>query len=548
MMGERHHDARFNGLISLLLFLAALGFYASTFNRGMMLADEGNLVHAAQRVAQGEVPYRDFYHFYAPGSFYIVAGLFKVFGESFLLTRVMWVAVRAAIVLLIFLVGLRFMPRRYAILPALVVLFVPGPWFKSFYPFSALLSLWTVLRYVESRRPANMAAASAAVAVSLLLRQDVGLETGLTLALAVLLSPLLEPRGAARWKRMFVHGVLGLAVVAAMLAPVILYFHFQHALGAMGQQLFGLAPSYTLSKWTVAVRKFAAEGGYPFQKLFFGAAPIVLLTGAVAAVARMVRCATSRDNLLFALLVVAAGLTLLPAYLPMAPIRFFQCSPAIWILAVVLLFQGSEKIMTVFTRTARAAWAARSLAAFLYLLAAGLCAAYTLNVLVARHEGLATTDYSGTITAAMRNSKPFEFRGETVYLAPKKGRELTRLVRYIRTHTADGEPIIVFPNQALLYYLCDRPNKTRFIGTFTLKYPDKAEDQSIWKESFNEARRLSPRYIIVHRKFLDSATRHAFRKLTNQYYAEDAQFGELVVMVKTDGKAKEKTGKKRREP
>jgi len=114
---------------TILIFIASLAFYFSYYDRGMIIVDEGILVHAAQRILRGEIPYRDFYHFYAPGRFYVLAGIFKVFGESFLVSRMMWVLVKSVNVLLTFLIATRLMPKHFAIFPAAFLLFVTiCPW------------------------------------------------------------------------------------------------------------------------------------------------------------------------------------------------------------------------------------------------------------------------------------------------------------------------------------------------------------------------------------------------------------------------------------
>jgi hypothetical protein len=144
--------------------------------------------------------------------------------------------------------------------------------------------------------------------------------------------------------------------------------------------------------------------------------------------------------------------------------------------------------------------------------------------------GLASTDYAGTLRTYFRNPTPVVLRGERLYLTPRRGRQLKQIVGYIRGRTGEGEPILVFPNQALLYFLCDRPNPTRFVGTFTLKYPDKAEDRRFWREWVEDARRVSPRYLVVSRKFREADTRHYFQAVIAKRYDLDRAFGELLVM------------------
>ena len=60
--------------------------------------DEGLVLTAAMRVAAGQVPHRDFYANYGPAQFYILAGLFKLFGESILVERLYDLLIRAFLV------------------------------------------------------------------------------------------------------------------------------------------------------------------------------------------------------------------------------------------------------------------------------------------------------------------------------------------------------------------------------------------------------------------------------------------------------------------
>lgn len=60
--------------------------------------DEGIVLTAAMRVVAGQVPHRDFYTLYGPAQFYLLSALFRVFGESILVERLLDLAVRALVV------------------------------------------------------------------------------------------------------------------------------------------------------------------------------------------------------------------------------------------------------------------------------------------------------------------------------------------------------------------------------------------------------------------------------------------------------------------
>lgn len=74
-------------LLDCFLILAAFCYYSFFVNKGLVLYDEGYYVHFAQRLAEGELPYKDLALQYTPGYFYLMAGLYKVFGFQILVGR-----------------------------------------------------------------------------------------------------------------------------------------------------------------------------------------------------------------------------------------------------------------------------------------------------------------------------------------------------------------------------------------------------------------------------------------------------------------------------
>ena len=95
--------------------------------------DEGYMLGGVTRILDGQVPYRDFHHTYAPGRFYLVAALFRLFGEDLLVVRALWVVLRVAVVLLAWAAARRLLPRPEAAAVALMLIVAPGPWHKSFF-------------------------------------------------------------------------------------------------------------------------------------------------------------------------------------------------------------------------------------------------------------------------------------------------------------------------------------------------------------------------------------------------------------------------------
>jgi hypothetical protein len=61
----------------------SVAYFLPVFRLLGSLSDEGVIVHGAIRIHDGQVPYRDFFEFLGPGSFFVLAAWLKVFGATF---------------------------------------------------------------------------------------------------------------------------------------------------------------------------------------------------------------------------------------------------------------------------------------------------------------------------------------------------------------------------------------------------------------------------------------------------------------------------------
>src|SRR5579872_4814675 len=79
--------SRVERYIALAVFLLSF-LYLCVFRRSSWIdLDEGIILQGAQRILDGQVLYRDFFSFFTPGSYYLLALVFRVFGSSFLIAR-----------------------------------------------------------------------------------------------------------------------------------------------------------------------------------------------------------------------------------------------------------------------------------------------------------------------------------------------------------------------------------------------------------------------------------------------------------------------------
>lgn len=189
--GASSHLAR--RVAPIILFLLVAAIYSSIYFREQSLsAGIGANLVPAERVLEGEVPYRDFYKIQTPGILFLNAGLFKLWGTT-LLTALWGVMVfRVLTVVMVFVVASRIINPKLAIVPALLsmIWLPPGGPFRAapiqYEMLFILLALYFTLRWVGSRAVAHAFAAGLAVGMVALFKQNVGLYCAIALALSML--------------------------------------------------------------------------------------------------------------------------------------------------------------------------------------------------------------------------------------------------------------------------------------------------------------------------------------------------------------------------
>ena len=80
-------------------------------------------MHNAQRILEGDIPYRDFFAIFPPMDNYYFALIFKLFGESVLIPRIISSIIFSFTPVLIFLICKRFAPTKLSTIPAILITF-----------------------------------------------------------------------------------------------------------------------------------------------------------------------------------------------------------------------------------------------------------------------------------------------------------------------------------------------------------------------------------------------------------------------------------------
>lgn len=200
--------------IALGLGLGAALVHAPLIFRTVGGCDEWHILTAGARLANGELMYRDVTHIAGPGSFYLSAALFALFGVHFEVARIAMLVLFAAVTAALYLITRRVAGRTAAVLTAL--------WFIVFRLWS--FPHWQMLHYasvamgiailafavLHAERPIGTGRALAAgilAGLAMITKQDSGALAALGCSAALTLGILARRRdGGAHesWRPLFV--------------------------------------------------------------------------------------------------------------------------------------------------------------------------------------------------------------------------------------------------------------------------------------------------------------------------------------------------------
>jgi hypothetical protein len=165
-------------VIALIAIALAIGL--PRYRVGLDWADEGFLAYGTVRVMEGQIPNRDFVSLQPPLSFYVAAGVFKMFGTSLVSLRILGLSLYVLIPLLIFAISRHFMNAAFSAGAALPAIILGIPYFL-FGPLAVwqgitvtLAAIFVLLQAVTKQRAWLALPAGVLTSLSILLRHDQG--------------------------------------------------------------------------------------------------------------------------------------------------------------------------------------------------------------------------------------------------------------------------------------------------------------------------------------------------------------------------------------
>jgi hypothetical protein len=461
--GNSADDAgRFDGLLAVAVGALGIlwtGFY---FDRGLDAFDAGLFAAEAERVATGGVYGRDFLAPYGPGRYYLIAALFSLFGYSLKVQALLWVLLRGVAGALAYLIGRHFLPRKSALLPALVILAAPGALHKSFFQVGALLLVLLYLRYRGRPGPLRCGIAGLGTAVVALFRVDVGVFGACSLVVLLLLELLWDrPRpGTGVLVRRIGSFALGAALVAL---PAACYFMAVSDVGFIIQAewhrtslVSGFADVVRVPSITEALKApDPASAKLLMLALLLRGVPLIYLFVLVHAIFLRVRQGAMKGGLeLLGLAVfgipILNQVRITPTFnhllhaLPLAAISW-----AVWIHAI----KDGPLLRWIPLRSLRSV-----------IVAAVLIVPLALPV----YYNLAHTRgvLPGSILNRTEFNEPFLLERAGIYETRQNVDELERAVRYIQSTTGPEDPLFAGPFSPALNFLSQRRPAIRFLEPF----------------------------------------------------------------------------------
>ena len=420
-----------------VLLALGSGAYLYPFLRVLWrVGDEGTLVYGAQRVAEGAVPYRDFFEVMGPGSFYWLGFFFKIFGISWLAARTSLMITGVGTVLTVYWLARR-LRSGAAVLPAILMLAITIPlwpatnhhWDSNLF---ALLSFAAFVYWLEHPKRWILIAAAVLTAITTMFLQ----QKGVLLFLAYLLIVFVLHH-KQKWLSSAMYLVAGyLAVIAAVLC-------YLFSSGALSQFVYANVIWPYTNYHNVNVVSYA----YGLHTLYWKSWVDLLLP-----IVSPVAAYGISDILVLPCLVVAALPVLLLVLVlsrraesfSRATLPYWGAGFALWISEIhradiTHLIYGAPLLLVLcthlWTRQEHKFWRYG-----MHVLALSVALFVAFNALVAQAAQTRIVTRRGTVYAFAKDDA----------------------LEFLNEHTQPGEKVFVYPYYPMYYFLSATTNPTRF--------------------------------------------------------------------------------------
>jgi hypothetical protein len=235
--------------IILLTIVASIAFLSPNLFAPLNHYDESIMLLNSSNIVKGLIPYKHFWTLYFPGYYYLLAGIFKIFGTNILTARITDLFFRFLISLGIFYTSKNFIGKLTSLIPFLVSILWLGSMGFYLYPYIPaialiLLALLCLMRFFRNK---NKLSYSWIILCGLLsgfvfiIRWDFGLYTAITFCLAIFFEVFCHfPIKTKKEKllKSFIYAFILLACMFLLVIPFILFVGAQSGFEIFWEEAF----------------------------------------------------------------------------------------------------------------------------------------------------------------------------------------------------------------------------------------------------------------------------------------------------------------------
>jgi hypothetical protein len=438
--------------------------------------DEGTFLTGAVRVAEGQIPFRDFFEAPGPGSFYWLALFFKLFGTSFLTARISLALTTVCTALLMYFLTRR-LTNRYSVMPAIFFLATSfGPVWPAVShhhdsDLFALLSFTALLYWIETRRWFLLLIAGVLAGLTTCFTQPKGIY--LFVSFLVLLLFLGEKK-----KLLSSIGWLTAGYLAVAITVIALYWRA------------GALPDLIYANVIWPLTQYSAVNKVPYAHeilALYGASWVHALSPVISS---PVAFAIASFLMIPFLLVAALPLIAALAVLRYKKLAFNRSTLPYWLAGTALWL--SEIHRTDITHLVSGS----PLLIILVFYLLGL-ERHRFNKQFAQLICFATFGLAAFNLLIVLSAKRVETASGAVYLFGPDP-----VMEFLNTHVQPGEEIFAYPYSPVYYFLSGTRNPTRYS---ILMYGINTDSQ--FRDAVKSLENKKVRYIIWDREFNDMGAR-----------------------------------------
>jgi len=448
--------------IALATFAGSLLLLIPFYHLPLSETDEGLIAVGAERILNGQIPFRDFFSELGPASFYFQAVIFKMAGINVTSLRVVAWLLGGAITALIFLIARRIVSNSLALLAASIFPLICYPsayrvshhwWANLFLLLTVLVLAGSIPRESSDRRRSSLLVAGMVAGMTLLAMQSLGFWTILMATVFLSIEPWFggaeQHEGAGR--RGVESALWFLLATGAVLGMAAGYFALHGALDAwIEDNLFFLFTNYrtyldvpqaSAVETAIHVGRLALTqpsvhyclyfAGYLF---FFFVAPALAFGLTTWRLRPANRPGQAETRALLLILLEAIGAFLAECHAP----DVFHLMAAAPLTLVLLVYHWGRMVR------------------------AGGLAGRLAKVAAIGALGLMTFTAARKAVITLRIDVPVQTRRGVIYVRPASAEATRTFVEAVEQRAQPGSETFFFPYAAELYFLTATRNPTRF--------------------------------------------------------------------------------------